>query len=161
MATYSGTPRTWATGETVTATLLNAEVRDPLAALAGAWNSWTPTLTQGATVSATVQYAKYTRVGKRVEAQLWVNATGTGTAGTKITISLPIAATSPIGLLVGAAYVSQGTNVYAAFAKISSSTELDFTCTNTVGPTASIGAEPSFAIGSGGSVRASVVYEVA
>ena len=36
------TPRTWVTGELLTATLLNVELRDALTNLQAAWTAWTP-----------------------------------------------------------------------------------------------------------------------
>lgn len=36
-------PRTWVSGETVTAALMNTHVRDNLKAIGDAWSTWTPT----------------------------------------------------------------------------------------------------------------------
>ncbi len=36
------TPRTWVTGELLTATLLNVELRDAMTNLQAAWTAWTP-----------------------------------------------------------------------------------------------------------------------
>jgi hypothetical protein len=60
----------------------------------GAWQSWTPTISQVATASLTVNYAKYTVIGKSVSAKCRVTvASGTGTVGTAITMGgLPVAA---------------------------------------------------------------------
>lgn len=93
MATYSGSSRTWVAGETVTAALMNSDVRDPLAALTGAWNSYTPQIDQGAStnIGKTIGYAKYVRVGKFVRVQAQLALTGAGTSGSEITVTLPVA----------------------------------------------------------------------
>lgn len=46
----------------------------------GAWSSWTPTLWENANVSATVDRAVYSQVGKMVFGVCHLTATGTGTA---------------------------------------------------------------------------------
>ena len=65
MATYSGTPKTWTAGETLLASDFNAEIRDPLAALAGASTAYTPTIS-GFTLGNGTVTGKYLRVGKLV-----------------------------------------------------------------------------------------------
>jgi hypothetical protein len=71
-------------------------VRDNLVAInpdaTGAWNSYTPTLTQNAVaVAKTVGYAKYKQTGKNLEGTVVMTPTAAGTTTTVINSSLPVA----------------------------------------------------------------------
>jgi hypothetical protein len=69
----------------------------------GAWSTYTPSLTQSVTVTKTVEYARYTQVGKLISVQVSVSATSTGTAGQPIVIGLPA---DPSGFrAIGSCYV--------------------------------------------------------
>lgn len=95
-------PRTWVTGETVTAAQMNAHVRDNLDALnpldSVAATSWSPTLeavttdptTNGAPLTGT---GRYWRVGPLVYAAVQFNFANTISAGSGIYFAaLPVAA---------------------------------------------------------------------
>lgn len=90
------TPRTWVAGETVGATLLNAQIRDNFNAAfplgVDGWTTYTPTLTQLGAVTKTVTYGKYQRVGRLVFVQVFLSCTGSGTAANAVTVSLPVTA---------------------------------------------------------------------
>ena len=58
----------------------------------GAWTAYTPTWTQGATISKTVAYARYTQIGKLVAVQAHLAATSAGTATQMVTVTLPVPA---------------------------------------------------------------------
>lgn len=62
----------------------------------GAWTNYTPTLAQGATnnIAKTVTYARYTKIGRAVTVQVYLDITGVGTAATAITASLPVPASA-------------------------------------------------------------------
>jgi hypothetical protein len=60
----------------------------------GAWQTWTPTIAQGATLTKTVGYAKYTQINKLVIAHMICTITSAGTGGSTFSCSLPIAAAS-------------------------------------------------------------------
>ena len=65
---------------------LEKEVRDLKTRSRGsAWGSWTPTLTQGVSVSATV-FGEYTTVGKLTVVSFYIGPTGAGTAGQRVEI---------------------------------------------------------------------------
>lgn len=76
MGVYTGTPRTWSTGETVTPALMNSDTRDPIKALSDAMTSYSPSWTAATSNPAigngTITGA-YTRVGKFV--QFWAAVT--------------------------------------------------------------------------------------
>lgn len=58
----------------------------------GAWDTWTPTLSQGATVASNPQHARWTRSGRTITGQFRIAATAAGTAGSEVAVSLPVAA---------------------------------------------------------------------
>lgn len=123
-------PRTWVAGAVVTAAQLNAHLRDNLQALLPsdvvAGTSWTPTLTQSGTVTKTVTYAEWQQFGKWVFFIAKLSATATGTGNAKVTISLPVTASTsnfsavPIGS--GAIYDSSAALVYPGLTELESTT---------------------------------------
>lgn len=58
----------------------------------GAYTSWTPTVTQSGSVTVTVNFAKYIKIGKFVSGYANLTVTGTGTALNNIVISIPLTA---------------------------------------------------------------------
>lgn len=98
-------PRTWVTGELVTAALLNTHLRDNLTAIVpngpDAWTSFTPTLVQSAAVTKTVTYARYMKVGRLVTAVMKLDVTGAGVAANRIDIGLPVTAASSGNIAAG------------------------------------------------------------
>lgn len=60
----------------------------------GAWTGWTPQLDQGASsnIAKTINYAKYARVGRTIFFVIDASITGAGTAGSGITMTLPVTA---------------------------------------------------------------------
>lgn len=102
------TPRTWVTGEFVTAAMLNTEVRDALTGVQSAWAAWTPVFGGAVTAigNATIA-ATYQRYGKTItgRVRLAVGSTTTFGAGT-LTCSLPVALGSNYDqTAVGSAYM--------------------------------------------------------
>lgn len=69
---------------------------------AGAATNYTPTLTQGATVTKTVEYAGYNRRGDYVFVDFSLAITGAGTAANPVRIGLPPLAQIPFRVLGGA-----------------------------------------------------------
>lgn len=57
----------------------------------GSATTYTPTLTQSATVTKTVEYAYYYRVGQWIMGQASLAVTGAGTAANNIVVGLPVA----------------------------------------------------------------------
>lgn len=99
-------PRTWVTGELVSAAMLNEQIRDNTNAAfplgVDAWLTYTPTLTQNnAAVTKTVNYGRYMRVGRSVFFAGRLTVTGTGTAGTSLKVGLPVAAAAVTELFMG------------------------------------------------------------
>ena len=58
----------------------------------GAWTTWTPAVTQGATPTLTATGSAYCRFGRLVIARINVAITSSGTAANDVVISLPVSA---------------------------------------------------------------------
>ena len=87
----------------------------------GTWSTWTPTLVQGVTVTATVAAARYMKIGKMITGQVLLVATSTGTANNNIKVTLPFAAlTGNSFVITGGAtvYDASTTLVYPGFSAV-------------------------------------------
>lgn len=91
MGEWNRTPRTWAAGEVVTASMMNDELRDFARAFSDAGSTFTGPLTQNVTVTGTAK-SGYLRVGRWVFGWFNLAVTGTGTASNVIELTLPVAA---------------------------------------------------------------------
>lgn len=77
----------------------------------GGFNSFTPTWTQGVTITKTINRAVYTLIGKRLE--VWVNMTATsgGTANSAILVTIPlITMEGSITVPAGEGFLTDNTN---------------------------------------------------
>lgn len=96
MGVLNTTPRTWVSGETVTALEMNTEIRDAITTMEAAWSSWTPAWTAATTNPAIGNgtiVGRWNRVGKTVDYTVVVTAGSTTTFGTgSMQFSLPTAA---------------------------------------------------------------------
>ena len=90
-------------GQVLTAATLNT--------IGAAWVDYTPTLTQGVTVSKTVVQARYCQFQKTIIGQVLLNVTSAGTAATAVAIGLPFAVRTGTPM-VGSGYIyDASTNV--------------------------------------------------
>lgn len=144
----------FATNDNVTANDLNS--------LAGAWNSYTPQVDQGAStnIAKTVTYAKYLQFGKFIVGSLRLSMTGTGTAGSTITVTTPVT-TYTTGLTVGTGfYNDNGTNYYPAMAALESYSK--FHLIRLDAPfNGQIGYDPNLAVANGDIIQFTFMYEAA
>lgn len=62
-----------------------------------AWTAYTPTWTQGATISKTITRASYTKIGRTVTGLVYMTATSSGTAANPVKVTVPTAAASATG----------------------------------------------------------------
>jgi hypothetical protein len=78
-------------GQTLTAATLNT--------IGAAWVDYTPTLTQGVTVSKTITVARYCQLQKTIIVQIALACTSSGTSGSQVRVGLPITGTNdrPVG----------------------------------------------------------------
>lgn len=91
---------------------------------------WTPVLTQGVTVSATVTRATYVRAGGRVHGEVRLDITSSGTALVVIAVNLPAALTAAgsgiYGVGQGVLYDSSTGVVYPFIASTTATTVMQF-----------------------------------
>lgn len=127
----------------------------------GGWTSYTPTLTQSATVTKTVTYAKYEKIGRMVTVNINLAITGTGTAASAINIGIPFTAATS-GLIVGSGvWNDNGTGFYPFIAGLATTTTLqcwDATqaATNIL---AGAGSATTAAMASGDTIQLCATYE--
>lgn len=143
----------FATNDVVTANDLNA--------IYGAWNSYTPTLKQGSTtITKTVNYAKYRQVGKDVDGEFYITATGSGSAGGAISVSLPVTAAATVALWIGSGGATTSAGLIAVHFELATTTTLNLIRTDAPA-TAFFGADPSITVASGNIFRGEFHYEAA
>lgn len=99
MATFG----TFVSGQVLTAAELNG---------AGAWSSYTPTFTQSATITKTVNWARYTQLGKWVQGSIKMTASSAGTATNKVLVGLPVNASADNFILGQYLYKFSGGEIY-------------------------------------------------
>jgi hypothetical protein len=130
----------------------------------GAWTDFTPTYVQGVTVTKTINYARWTRLGRTIIAQVSMNATSTGTAGASIEPGVPVAAANAGSRMVGTGqfYDTSSNGGYKALMYLQTTTVLRMApChTNSANP---LGVDASWpnAVATGDNVTYEVTYEAA
>lgn len=90
----------------------------------GAWNTWTPIVTQSATVSISITHARWFRAGRFITFYTALTATSSGTGSNNVTMSLPVTAASSGHVIPGGGLIfdaSAATN-YPGFPYLSSTT---------------------------------------
>lgn len=129
-----------------------------------AWTSYIPTLTQGATVTNTVVYAKYIKIGRLVIFSISLSVTGAGTASNAVLFGLPVAASSSSGIALGSGIifdVSAGL-IYAGIPDLQTASTALAWPASTDGNASGLGARVfTAALASGDVVRFSGMYESA
>ena len=141
-------------GQVLTAATLNT--------IGAASVSYTPTLTQGVTVSKTIVSAKYWQFQKLVVGTVNLSVTSSGTNGVAVQIGLPITANAATQLIIGSFLVVGGPSHYGN--KIGSA--LTYSST-TIGGFATDGISNWFGVNAayqllnGDAVHATFMYEVA
>jgi len=131
----------------------------------GQFDSYTPTITQGATVSKTVVQSNYTKIGRRVTGTLLLNLTSSGTANNIITVTLPHTARYGAYQVTGTGYLyyaAGGTRV-PFYVMFNSTTTMQFSQTaDTVGPLlGQTGSSFAAAVVSGDAITVDYTFESA
>lgn len=90
------------------------------------WPNYVPTWTQSGTVTATVNYCRYNKVGREVTYQGYLTATGAGTAGNALLVTLPVAANVIFANGSFLFFDASAGQFYAGTALTNSSTTLKF-----------------------------------
>lgn len=114
-------PRTWVAGETVTAAMLNAQVRDNLKAITDPWTAYTPTI-GGWTLGASTLTGRYMQVGKTVDVSVRLVLGAGMSMATTPSFSLPVAVKTGWTVSGVARFDDLGTNAYMGLVDASGST---------------------------------------
>jgi hypothetical protein len=123
------------------------------------WTSYTPTITQGVTLSKTVNYAKYKQIGKTIYVNISMTITSGGTAGNRIRTSLPIPVISADIVVLGSGYYfDAGTAHYPGTAIIYDVNTVELYTHATAN---AIGASPGVTAANNDVMAYNLVYEVA
>jgi hypothetical protein len=117
------------------------------------WFNYVPILSQGAStdIAKTVTFAKYNLVGRVVTTKVVLMATGTGTAGSNILITLPIAGVRgrDYGIIGTGLYDDISSNTYCCVASYTNkNTEVMLIATSNTTRGAGVGSNPSLAVDS-------------
>lgn len=161
------TPATWVAGAVLTAAQLNAQLRDNLNAAfpigVDGWTSYTPTLTQSATVTKTSTWTKYQRVGRLIVAQVQMTVTGAGTAANVVLAGLPVAAAIPNGVPIGfgSIYDSSANAMFKSIVETNTTTVVAFRPTSTTANDHLGNAVFTAGLAAGDLVNFTVMYESA
>ena len=142
------------TGQVLTAATMNQ--------IGAAWETYTPTVSQPTAVTATVNLARYGRIQKLVFGYVYLTVTGTGTATTRLDVSLPVTAqTSSNGFLgSGIIFDASATNLYIVAAQLTATTTASFYSDQT-GTASRWGIVPNVAIANNDQIGFSFMYEAA
>ncbi len=143
-----------------------SDIERKLAALQpvpGAWSSYTPVLSQGGTVTATVNYSEYVQIGKTVFFAFDLSVTGSGTSGQAIFLTLPVSVAGTAAGRVGGTvqiYDASATSLMISGPETASAgAKIVFRSNGT--NNSNTGITPAFGLASGDLLRGSVFYEVA
>jgi len=146
-------PGTWSAGDILTAADLNA---------IGAWTSYTPVLAQNGTRTATVDYAEYCQINKMVVANVRLTCTTSGSAGSNITVTLPVtAATSGTRPIFGAGYFYDDslTDIRLVSVWRAGNTTVAFSVEEGTSEFNGLGTDPSLALANNDIINFSIVYQ--
>jgi hypothetical protein len=109
-------PRTWVVGETVTAALMNQEIRDQFNSFFGAWTVYAPTWTASTTnpsLGNGTLAGRYVRIGRTITVAIKLTTGTTTTYGSgSYRWALPAAASSSQDV-VGTAFIGDATSGYS------------------------------------------------
>lgn len=155
-------PRSWITGEVLTAALLNLHLRDNLLAIGdpGAWTAYTPTTGGVTSLSNGTVSGRYKQVGKATIFTAVLTIGTTTTLGGTFTLGLPFAgsSTGPYTTFSGIAYRTSTNTAYFAGGGLGANAT--FASPYSHGTT-QINLSTPFAWGAGDSLTLSGTYEAA
>jgi hypothetical protein len=134
----------------------------PFAGPSTGWTSYTPTVAQGATpnIAKTVVRSRWCYTGfKTVTWTFDLALTASGTAGSKVTLTLPVTAASANGVVGAGLILDTGAAAYGGSWRGASTTTVQFEsdATGFLG----WGNTPSIALASGDNLNGSITYEIA
>ena len=137
-------------GQVLTAATLNT--------IGAAWVDYTPTLTQGVTVTKTVVQARYCQLQKTVIGQMVLNVTSAGTAGNFVLVGVPLTARATNGMSVFGYIYDANTNlIYNVTGYMYTTTTMAFFYQTG----SAFGVSPAVTLASGDQIALNFSYEIA
>ena len=129
----------------------------------GAWTAWTPQIDQGAStnIAKTVNHANYARDGRKITATFKLTLTASGTAGSAVTVTLPVAAVSAAAIVGVGLVIDAGSRDYNATIIGTSTTQVELRSGISGTTTAGWGLTPSIALASSDVLYGQITYEAA
>lgn len=126
----------------------------------GAWTGYTPTFTQSATITKTVQRAAYMKIGRLVTVNYRLAATSAGTAGQAVRIGLPVAPSADFQAGTAIFSDSSTSTAYLLGAVCFASTS-DLVFVSDGSGASLFGQAPAVTVASGDIIQGSITYEAA
>lgn len=139
-------------------------VYDDVLAKLGQWTTWTPTITQAGSISKTMFYGRYIKLGRIVICQAIMSITGSGSSATAITVSVPVTAAYGGNLPCGSGFFYEATgNVSYPLTTLLKTTGTFgfYTTTNSISQLGETGSASNVALASGDSINLFATYEAA
>jgi hypothetical protein len=127
------------------------------------WASYTPTLTQGGSVSKTVTYAKYKKEGRTVTVNVLLTVTGSGSANNRIDVGLPESSATIGALVVGMfrLWNNSAPNNFVGACAFASTSSVACVTNNNSKYLGQSGAAFALALAAGDLINISLTYEAA
>jgi hypothetical protein len=125
----------------------------------GAWQNYTPTLTQGVTVTKTINHARWTQIGQTVTVQWNLVITGAGTAGSLLTVGLPVmpAFTNQMGFCL---FIDRSANVSYIMGAFARTGTQDMVFAGDLSGISAFGATPGVTVANTDNCYGTITYEV-
>jgi hypothetical protein len=141
------------------AVLTSSDVNTYLSHEGGAWTSYTPTLSQGAStnIGKTVTYSNYARAGRMITWNFKLDITGSGTSGQAVILTLPVTSVATHSVTGVGAYLDTGAGWYPGTIIGVSTTTIALIAD----PAGSFGAAPVMTVANTDTYQGSVTYEAA
>lgn len=139
-------------------------IYDDVLAKLGVWTSWTPSVVQSSSVSKTVAYGRYLKLGRLVICQTILAITGSGSSATAITVSVPVTAANGGNLPCGSGFFYEATgNVsYPLTVLLKTTGTFGFyTTASSIAQLGETGSASNVALASGDSINLFATYEAA
>lgn len=128
----------------------------------GAWTSYTPQVDQGTTnISKTVNYGKYTRLGRTITFNFTLTMVNAGTSGQPVQISIPVSASAATAITGSGIIFDTSTSTSYAGVFNASLAGGPVTLRGDWSGTGSWGSQPVLALASGDTIYGSITYEAA
>lgn len=151
--------------DTNTVTVYTGSAWSTVGPVHGALTSYTPTWTQSGTVTNTIEYSRYSRIGRRVEYQFALTATGSGTGANVMTLTLPVTAAYASAATAYGCYTFSDASVpsyWTGMIVLNSTTTMKFISSATGSSFTFLGTTNfTAAVASGDVLTGTIIYEAA